>query len=189
MTARPYDQDRWLKFGYINQSRRQHCPPNMETARKRSAPGIKAHPGQRTFSMFKLITLKALTLTSHCVAYECSRRQNPLIVQDKPQWPTYPDQGNYKESKDREHQGHCDECLHHHEPYWQQPLSYNVIFLWKYMMAAIKLFVKLIVGITELLEAVFPESHVLEVAERLLIRLYPIRTGKIIENQYRCSSS
>lgn len=45
-------------------------------------------------------------------------------------------------------------------------------------MAAIELLIELIVGITELLEAVFPEPHVLEVTERLLVRLYPIRTYK-----------
>lgn len=56
-------------------------------------------------------------------------------------------------------------------------------------MAAIELLIELIVGITELLEAVFPEPHVLEVTERLLVRLYPIRTEKIIENQHHCFSS
>lgn len=49
------------------------------------------------------------------------------------------------------------------------------------MVATIKLLVKLIVGIAELLEAIFPESHVLKVAERFLIRFYPIRTGNYME--------
>jgi len=42
-------------------------------------------------------------------------------------------------------------------------------------MAAVKLLVELIVGITELFEAVLPKPHVLKIAERFLIRFDPIR--------------
>lgn len=100
-------------------------------------------------------------------------------MQDKSQWPTYPDQGDYKKSKEREQQGQSDECLHYHEPYRQQPLSYDIIFLRKYMVAAIKLLIKLIVRIAELLKAIFPEPHMLKVTERFLIWFYPIRTENV----------
>lgn len=40
ITAKPYDHDKWLKFGYINQSLRQHCPPNIDTARNNTVPEI-----------------------------------------------------------------------------------------------------------------------------------------------------
>lgn len=44
------------------------------------------------------------------------------------------------------------------------------------MVAAIELLVKLVGWITKLFEAIFPEAHMLEIAECFLIRLYPIRT-------------
>lgn len=51
------------------------------------------------------------------------------------------------------------------------------------MVAAVKLLVKLIGRVTELLKAIFPESHVFKVAEGLLIRLYPIWTENYMEDQ------
>lgn len=98
-------------------------------------------------------------------------------MQDESQWPAYPDQGDHDESKDGEQQGQRDKRLHYHEPYRQQPLSYDVIFLREYMVAAVELLVELIVWIAELLEAIFPEAHVFKVAERFLVRLYPVRAG------------
>lgn len=112
----------------------------------------------------------------YCVTHERDGRQDPLVMQNESQRPTCPDQGDHEEGEDGEHQGQRDERLHDHEPHRQQPLSYDVILLRKYMVTAVELLVELIEGITELLEAILPQSHVLEVAERLLIRLYPIRT-------------
>lgn len=42
------------------------------------------------------------------------------------------------------------------------------------MVASIELLVKLIIRISELFETIFPESHMLEIAESLLVRLDPI---------------
>ena len=45
-------------------------------------------------------------------------------------------------------------------------------------MAAVEQFRELIIRVSELLEAIFPESHVFEGREHLRVRFNPIRTGE-----------
>lgn len=99
-------------------------------------------------------------------------------MQNESQRPANPDQTYHEERETGEQQGYCDERLDHHEPHRQQPFSDDVVFLREDVMAAVELLVELVAGITEILKAIFPEPHVLEIAECLLIGFDPIRTGR-----------
>jgi hypothetical protein len=50
------------------------------------------------------------------------------------------------------------------------PFSNDVVFLAEYVVAPVEQFVKLIRWVAELVEAIFPQSHVLEVAEGFFVR-------------------
>lgn len=59
------------------------------------------------------------------------------------------------------------------------PLPDDMVLLAEYVMAAVKQLVKLIVWVTELIETVLPQPHVLEVTEGFLVRLDPVWAAKL----------
>lgn len=101
--------------------------------------------------------------------------QHPLVLQHKLKWPTDQLHGHYHQGPEGEQEGECDERLDDHEPAGQEPLTNHIVLVAEDVVAAVEGGRELVVRIPELFEAVLPQTHVFELAERFLVRGDPVR--------------
>lgn len=116
--------------------------------------------------------------SSNAHANEVDRTQNPLVLQDKFEWPPAQLTGHSNLCSKAEQKGYGHEGLHDDQPRRQQPFADHIVLQAEHVVAAVEQVIKLEVRISKVFEAVLPQAHVLEGGERFRVRLHPVRAAE-----------